>query len=42
MEGEQTWPTEEEILAAENKMRKVLSNILTASVVFFNPDWLLD
>ena len=23
MEGEQTWPTEEEIMAAENKTRKV-------------------
>ena len=40
MEGEQTWPTEEEIMAAENKTRKVFSNIFTASIVF-NPDWLL-
>ena len=33
MEGEQTWPTEEEILAAENKTRKVSLLLFSASFV---------
>ena len=33
MEGEQTWPTEEEILAAENKTRKVSPLVFAASIV---------
>ena len=33
MEGEQTWPTEEEIMAAENKTRKVSLILLAASIV---------
>ena len=33
MEGEQTWPTEEEIMAAENKTRKVSLRLFSASIV---------
>ena len=40
MEGEQTWPTEEEIMAAENKTRKV--SLRSSLLPLFNPYWLLD
>ena len=33
MEGEQTWPTEEEMMAAENKTRKVSLILFPASII---------